>query len=121
MSFHVILTTDSEKFEGSISTKLNKEICLRGDWEVALVQSNLLMNDSEDLFVYCDLIDYTYHNENRIQLLSAYKYKNYEKMYVRLLKKRFSSINMDLRTDLSSEIYPPLTDNSYFILHFRKL
>ena len=121
MSFHVILTIDSEKYTGSISSKLNKEICLRGDWEVALVQSNILMNDAEDVFVFCDLIDYTYYNENRIQLLAVYKYKNYEKMYTRLIKKRFSTINMELKTYLSSEIYPPMTDNSYIILHFRKL
>ena len=89
MSFHVILTTNSEKFEGSILTKLNKEICLRGDWEVALVQSNLLMNDSEDVFVYCDLINYTYYNENRIQLLSAYKNKIMKKCICVCLKNDF--------------------------------
>ena len=66
MSFYIILTADSEKYESTIASKLNKEICLRGDWEVALVQSNLSINDALDLFVFCDLIDYTYYNENQI-------------------------------------------------------
>ena len=79
MSFHVILTTDSEKYEGTITSKLNKEICLRGNWEVALVQSNLSVDDIQDYFIFCDLVDYSYYNDTRIQLLAAYRHKNYKK------------------------------------------
>ena len=120
MSFHVVATVNADKFNGMISIKLNKEICLRGDWEVALIDSNLSLKNDESFFVFCDLVNYSYYNENCVQLLGVCKIK-IEKFYMRLIKKRFSTINMEIKKDLHNDTIPTILDNSYFILHFRKL
>ena len=119
MSFHVVATINADKFDGIISIKLNKEICLRGDWEVALIDANLFLDNDETFFVFSDLVNYSYYNENRVQLLGVFKLKN-PKLYMRLIKKRFSIINMEIKKDLHNDI-PSILDNFYFILHFRKL
>jgi len=120
MSFHVAITLNPSNFKGSTSTKLNKEINLRGEWEVAIIDTNLSEGEAQ-FFIFCDLVDYTFINEGLGQLISIIKSAKTSKMYVRVTKKRFSNINIDVKYDLLKDKSAILLNESYFILHFKKL
>jgi len=120
MSFYVAITLNASNFRGSISAKLNKEINLRGEWEVAIIDTNLAEGEAE-FFIFCDLVDYTFINEGLGQLIAIVKSAKSSKMYMRVNKKRFSNINIDVKFDLLKDQPSIILSDSYFILHFKKL
>ena len=120
MSFHVLITLNPRYFKGSVSTKLNKEINLRGDWEVAIIDTNLEDKKAE-FFIFCDLVDYTFINEGLAPLMGIIKSSKPTKMYAHINKKRFSNINMEIKYDLIKDLPATVLNEFYLILHFRKL
>jgi len=119
MSFYVVITLDAQNVKGSITTRLNKEINLRGDWEVAINDTNLIEGEA-DYYVFCDFVDYTFINDGLAPLIGIIKSAEPAKMYVRVNKKRFSSINMEIKFHLTKDLPATILNDSYFILHFRK-
>jgi NADPH-dependent 7-cyano-7-deazaguanine reductase QueF len=70
----------------------------------------------------CDLVDYSNVNNVQMQLIDIIMsdVKNSNKpMYVKVNKKRFSSINMEFKQDPNKEEDPTAIDITC-ILHFRK-
>jgi hypothetical protein len=60
------------------------------------------------VYILCDLVEYSEVNQHKVQLLdyfySAYGIKSEGRAhYVKLLNKRFRTINIDVKADLPSE------------------
>lgn len=121
MSFYITLKCDK------IINQLDKEIRLRGEWEVGIVQSivNSKADDPPLVWIICDLVEYSNYNSIPLQLLGvintreANKVINNKPYYTRLARKRFTNINIIFKLD-------PENDSNYFFqdlylrLHFRK-
>jgi len=112
------------KFADTISQKYDKPFLLNGDWEVAIVRLKFEHKEmSLGVYVFCDLVEYSYCNGKRMQMLDYWDSKyinNPNATYVRVTKKRFSTININI----TSYINRP--DNLSIIgvtclLHFRKV
>lgn len=119
-SFFIVLFSDC--FENSISQEYDKPYRLTGEWEVALThlkfEEKLL-----PVFVFCDLVDYIKVNNcpmRFLDLVNPTKMRNSSPQYAKVARKRFSSINVNIRT------HPEVDDlisahNVYCVLHFRKV
>ena len=120
-SFFVVLAS-MEPVTDTITQIYERPFRLNGDWEVALTH---LQYDEKlwPLFVFCDVVEYTYVNGSRMRfldLVNSTSLRNESPVYVKVVKKRFSSININIRKDLD---YDHLTSQSGItcVLHFRKV
>ena len=121
MAFYVTLKCDKT------INPLDKEYRLRGEWEVAIVQT-IIGNkpiDSPVVWILCDLVEYSNYNSIPMPLLGIINSRegqrvvNTKPYYTRIVRKRFSSINIVFKADPESESDLILQD-LYLRLHFRK-
>ena len=118
-----MLDVKSHKFFDVASQKYESAFCLDGDWEVALVRLKFEHRDEVPAaYVFCDLVEYSYCNGKRMQLLDYWDTQfitNPMPLYVKVTKKRFSSINVNIRSHLRrSENLSSV--GATCVLHFRK-
>jgi len=119
MSFYIVLSGKTTSF----SSHFTKTYNLRGEWEVA-VTSSIINGESKAKMYWtmCDVADYSYVNDIPMQLVDimlADVKKSIKPMYVKVIKKRFSSINIELKQDPNKEEEISALDITC-ILHFRK-
>ena len=75
---------------------------LRGEWEVGVSASVLEVGYARMMWIFCDVVDYSIVNNLSLQLLDIVPSglrSSTKPAYVRVLKKAFSSINIDVRKD----------------------
>jgi hypothetical protein len=119
-SFFIVLTCKKEDFTGRLSCTYDRPYRLSGDWEAALISLEFTRGDSQ--YVTCDLVDYCNVNNTKVQLLDYFEAKgqrNVYPRYVKVIRKRFSSINVDIKSRLDSESNTSEKDITC-VLHFRK-
>lgn len=114
-SFFIVLTANKDNFNGRLQCTYDRAFRLSGCWEVALL--NLSKSD-DAVYVFCDLVDYSHVNNNKVQLLDYYT-ENHQPEYVKVLYKRFNTINVDIRKTLEDYDYTSKED-IVCMLHFRK-
>src|SRR5438552_15388491 len=81
---------------------------LRGEWEVGVSASVLEVGYARMMWIFCDVVNYSIVNNLSLQLLDIVPSgvrSSTKPAYVRMLKKAFSSINIDVRKDF----YEPKT------------
>lgn len=144
MSFYIVLTGKSS----SLSSQLTRAYRLRGEWEMAVTSLIITPEKSTEAdfigpapkdqqakistpteqqakmyWVMCDVADYSNVNDIPMQLLdiamSNIK-KNIRPMYVKVIKKTFTSINVQLKEDPNREDTESTAIDITCILHFRK-
>ena len=116
-SFFLVLTCDKENFTGRLSCSYDRLQKLSGYWEVALVDFNKV---ETPVYVLCDLIDYSYVNNSKVQLLDYVSSNNQQPNYIKLMHKRFFGINIDIRKAINSDFIPQFTEDITCVLHFRR-
>ena len=116
-SFFLVLTCDNENFTGRLSCSYDRLQKLSGYWEVALVDFNKV---ETPVYVLCDLIDYSYVNNSKVQLLDYVSSNNRQPNYIKLMHKRFFGINIDIRKAINSDFIPQFTEDITCVLHFRR-
>ena len=97
---------------------------LRGDWEVGVISSVLDVDDSDMLWLFCDVVDYSVVNNLTLQLLdiTTSGVKNDTKpKYVKVIKKTFSSINVDIQKEFNKDERITSDKEIVIVLHFRKV
>lgn len=100
-----MLTCSKKDFAGRLSCSYDRPYRLIGCWEVRLVS---VTPTSMPVYIMCDLVDYTEVNQSKQQLLDyiyaskTIKCINHRSPYVRLLHKRFNTINIDIKPKLES-------------------
>jgi hypothetical protein len=119
-SFFIVLYAES--FDCTISQQYDSSYWLSGDWEVALTHLKL-EGQQNAVFVFCDLVEYCHINDTPMQLLdvaSSDGLRNGAPKYVKVARKRFSNINVNIRANPALD---DLQSNEKFIcvLHFRKV
>ena len=122
MSFLVVFSKN-ESCESVITQQYDKPIRLVGEWEVALTHL-WIDSDKNPYFVYCDVVEYSKVNGERMQFLdmvNSSKIKIGSPNYVRLAKKRFSSINIDIRKNVDDTENFTSDKGVHCVLHFRKV
>ena len=107
MSTYIVLRGASVKDDcTSLNVQLHKTIRLRGEWEVGVITTALEVEDATMMWLFCDVVDYSIVNNLSLQLLdivpSGIK-KSTKPMYVRVIKKTFSSINVDIQKYFNNE------------------
>src|SRR5436190_22723647 len=118
-SFFIVRTRPSEKFSGNLNLQFENPYRLNGDWEMAV--TSLSYSGNFPLFIFCDLIGYSYINASKLQYLDFFDKacRNCSPKYVKIIKKRFQSINVDIRHNLSNETISSDSD-VVCVLHLRK-
>lgn len=109
------------EFRGTLRQSYERPFKLSGDWEVAV--TSLTLDKSQSVFVLCDLVGYTFFNNAQMRYLDFYSPSTIRKncpQYVKVEKKRFNSINVDIAR-LSGEEHFQLDHDITCILHFRKI
>jgi len=128
MSFYITLNERQQHFTGALRAEFSKAFRLRGEWEVAVV-SLAATNPDNLVWVFCDVVDFSYVNNVPLQMLDILEAggnkkirKNVKPLYVKVLKKTFLSINVELkeRMEQSSDIPFQSSSDVTCILHFRK-
>jgi len=113
-----VLTSDKDAFNGRLSCIYDRVQRLSGYWEVALVDFN---KTESPLYILCDLIDYSHVNNSKVQLLDYYTPQKLRRSnYIKLMHKRFSSINIDVKKSINSDAIPQFTEDITCVLHFRR-
>lgn len=121
MSFFVNLYTEAQGFRGSLHSQFSKPFRLRGDWEVGVYTCHMSGN-AGTVWVMSDIVDFSYVNDvpmRVIDVVDASQHKNSKPMYVKVIRKRLSSINIELKQSPLSETIVADSDITC-ILHFRK-
>jgi hypothetical protein len=117
-SFLIVLTCEKESFNGRLSCVYDRVQRLLGYWEVALVDFN---KTETPLFITCDLIDYSFVNNSKVQLLDYFSSQSARQPnYIKLMHKRFSSINVDIKKAINSDTVPQFKEDITCVLHFRR-
>jgi hypothetical protein len=117
-SFFIVLTSDKENFNGRLSCSYGRPLRLSGYWEVALVDFN---KSDVPLYILCDIIDYSHINQTKLQLLDYISIHNsHPPNYIKVMHKRFSSINIDVKKIINSDVVPQFTEDITCVLHFRR-
>ena len=117
-SFFIVLTSDKDAFNGRLSCTYDRVQRLTGYWEVALVDFS---KTESPLYILCDLIDYSHVNNSKVQLLDYFSKQNLRRPnYIKLMHKRFSSINIDIKKSINSDTIPQFTEDITCMLHFRR-
>jgi hypothetical protein len=128
MSFYITLFETQQHFSGSLRAEYPKVFRLRGEWEVAVV-SLAATNPDSLAWVFCDVADFSYVNNLQVQIVDILDTggnkrirKNAKPMYVRVMKKTFTAINVDLKEKIEESNDFPFQSSSDVtcILHFRK-
>lgn len=107
---------------GTLSQTYDRPFRLMGDWEVALTHLKLTERPMP-VFVFCDLVEYAHVNDKRMRFLDYWASKNHRiasPYYVKVVKKRFACINVNIGLQPDEEDLPSGTDITC-ILHFRKI
>ena len=120
MSFFVMICADA--LDCTIKQQYEKPFRLTGEWEVALTYLKFDF-DKPPVFVFCNLVDYCYVNDTRMQFLDTIlicEPRNPAPKYVKVIKKRFSSINVNIRRNPALD---DLTSRATVtcVQHFRKV
>jgi hypothetical protein len=110
-----VLTCDKETFNGRLSCSYDRLHRLAGYWEVALVD---FTKTESPLYVLCDLVDYSYVNNAKVQLLDCVNNTPHQPNYIKLMHKRFSSLNIDIKQ--STDTVPQFKQDITCVLHFRR-
>ena len=117
-SFFIVLTSDKDTFNGRLSCAYDRVQRLTGYWEVALVDFS---KTESPLYILCDLIDYSHVNNSKVQLLDYISPQNSRTPnYIKLMHKRFSSINIDVKKSINNDTIPQFTQDITCVLHFRR-
>src|SRR5438552_3445219 len=104
MSNYIVFKISSKDDCASLNAQLPKPMRLRGEWEVGIITSALEVENPNMMSIFCDIVDYSIVNNLSLQLLDILPsgIKNGTKtIYVRVCKKTFSSINVDIRKDFN--------------------
>jgi hypothetical protein len=115
-----VLLEPSKDFKGTIRRIFDGEYRLNGEWEMAVTQ--LTFEENWPVFIFCDLVDYSHVNNQQMQFLDYFPTtttRNELPRYVKIIKKHFDSINVDIRR------HPNIAEHSsnleiVIVLHFRK-
>src|SRR5438552_9427587 len=122
MSNFIVLKGTSNDDCASLNVQLGKTMRLRGEWEVGVTASVLEVGYARMMWIFCDVADYSIVNNLSLQLLDIVPsgVRNSTKpAYVRVLKKVFSSINVDIRKDFNEAKFEvkPVESKSVAIGH----
>ena len=114
-----MLTRPSEKFTGNLNEQFENPYRLHGDWEMAV--TSLSYSGNFPLFILSDLVGYSHVNNSKLRYLDFFDKvcRNCSPKYVKIIKKRFQSINVDIRHNLSNETISSDSD-VVCVLHLRK-
>ena len=107
----------------SLNVQLHKTMRLRGDWEVGVVSTVLNAKDATMLWLLCDVVDYSMVNNSSLQLLDVIPsgtQKSTKPTYVKVIKKTFSKINVDIQKEFNKDEYIAFDKEIIIVLHFRK-
>src|SRR5277367_2803651 len=121
MSFFVTLEAKIYEFHGVLKTEFCKAFFLRGEWKVGIM-SCYTPTCTGPLWVFSNLVDYSYVNNVPMQLMDVLKGDKLQvkkPMYCRVIKKTISTINMEFKLEPKSEIFDEKTA-IVCIFHFRK-
>src|SRR5438552_15287379 len=105
MSTYIVFIGASDK-DGcaSLNVQLPQTMRLRGEWEVGVTASVLEVGYARMMWIFCDVVDYSIVNNLSLQLLDIVPsgVRNSTKpTYVRVIKKAFSIINVDIWKDFN--------------------
>jgi hypothetical protein len=120
MSFIVTLTADDDDFKGTLQMNYKIPFRLRGDWEVC-VYSCHATNASGEVWLFSNVVDFSYVNEVPMQLIGMIDLDNpkMRPLYVKVVRKTISTINIEVKSNHDSEVTNSKTGFTC-ILHFRK-
>ena len=111
-----------DNFKGFLTTQFAKAIRLRGEWEDGIIKCHM-PNSYGTFWAFSNLVDFSYVNEVPMQLMDVIDigdYKIRKPLYVKVLKRTISSINIEFRRDPAIESLGPGSDSDITcILHFR--
>ena len=71
-------------------------------------------------YIFCDLVDYIHVNNSKVQLLDCFSQSSHQPHYIKLVHKRFSTKNIDLKKSINSDAIPEFKEDITCMLHFRK-
>ena len=124
MSTYIVLKGKSIKDDSTtLNVQLHKTMRLRGDWEVSVISAVLNASNEVLLWLLCDVVDYSVVNNLSVQLLDIIQTgseKNTKPMYVKVIKKTFSSINVDIQKEVNKDELIEFDGEAIIDLHFRK-
>ena len=106
-----------------LGVDLPKTYRLRGEWNVGITSSSIEIKDTSFVWIFCDHVEFIALNNVPMQLIDnvgSGTRKNTKPMYVRVIRKSFSSINVDLRLDTNKEEKIASEKDFVIVLHFRK-
>src|SRR3981189_3824379 len=103
-SFNLMLTCQKKQFTGRLSCTYDRPYRLYGSWEVTLIS---FTRTNAPVYILCDLLEYCDVNQYKVQLLDYfYSWHDLKSgahtQYVKLLHKRFSTININIKILLES-------------------
>ena len=123
-SFTVVLSRAQHHFAGILSVQLPMPIELVGDWEVCV--TTLSCQPPEEVrhaWIFGDLMENTPVVDTSLQFLDIVnisKIKNSKPRYARIMKQRFSSINIEVKYNYDQDSYLTSDKDVVRILHFQK-
>ena len=99
-----MLSCQKKKFTGRLSCRYDRPYRLCGSWEATLIS---FTHTKVPVYILCDLLDYTDVNDSNVQLLDYFYSASGIKSdgrtpYVKLLHKRFNTINIEVKTKLDT-------------------
>ena len=123
-SFTIVISPKEAIFRGQLKFRLPQPIELIGDWEVGLTTLSCApAEETPHAWIFCDLVEYTYVVDGSAQFLdvmSTTEVKNGNPHYARVIKHRFSDINIEIKTSCKGNIYIETDKDVVCILHFQK-
>jgi hypothetical protein len=127
MSFYITLVEKQANFNGTLQADFSKAFRLRGEWEVGVISLVSTLPNTL-VWVFCDLVDFSYVNNIPMQIVDILDgcggvnkvRKNGKPMYIKVIKKTFLSINVELKEKLESDEALQVNGDVICILHFRK-
>ena len=120
MSFYIVLTADADSFDGKLHLNFERPYNLQGKWEMAVISFSYDRN--EKVFLFCNLVEYSYVNNTKMQFLDYLNTKNIKNphpRYVKVNRKRFANINVEVRQNIDNSSMSS-NSNVVCVLHFRK-
>src|SRR6266566_1071331 len=111
-SFFVNLNMSAQDFEGSLHAEFSKPYRLRGEWEVGIYSCHMVAEEGM-VWVFGNFVDFSYVNGTLVRLMDVVDvkdHKNGKPMYVKVMKKTLSSINIEFKRFPSSETNITNTD-----------
>src|SRR2546428_10517601 len=119
-SFYIVLTS-GDRFAGYFNQTFDKPYNLKGNLEVAI--SSLDFEGSDPAFIFCDLVEYSHVKNNEMKFLDFFHNtavaRNDRPAYVKLARKRFSSINVEFKAKPDYAKFNFSAPRATCVLHFR--